>query len=311
MAYKYDSALKHFTYSKESYKIISDFLLSGEKSNPDIKLKVNSITKFFKSSSKPLDWFRLSTTKAYISALINIKLENEDKKLERIIREWIQIENVDKTVFSTKVVNNHLCCDSDKTTFFDNSRNIFGVHLEMLKKSDDKKFIKLLKSIGMISVKKGNAELTKSVSGTWINRDLAVKYAEWLDPKFSIWISQKILELVNDGVSWNEIRDTTKMDYKPLILAIEKYIMPLHPIMDENIIKGQIANYINLKVMGQKAKEIRANKKIKENELTRDYFKELELKRVEKVQIFAEMLISQFDIYDFKTLEEKISKFKF
>jgi len=117
--------------------------------------------------------------------------------------------------------------------------------------------------------------------------------------------------LINDGVSWNEIRDTTKMDYKPLILAIEKYIMPLHPIMDENIIKGQIANYINLKVMGQKAKEIRANKKIKENELTRDYFKELELQRVEKVQIFAEMLISQFDIYDFKTLEEKISKFKF
>jgi len=47
MAYKYDSALKHFTYSKESYKIISDFLLSGEKSNPNILLNVTKISKEF------------------------------------------------------------------------------------------------------------------------------------------------------------------------------------------------------------------------------------------------------------------------
>jgi len=133
------------------------------------------------------------------------------------------------------------------------------VDLTLIKKKDDNKLIKLLKEIEMISVKKGNlkgSDNGKSVQGTWIHKDLAIEYARWLDINFSIWISQKIFELVNDGVSWNEIRATTKMDYKPLILAIEKYVMPKYPKMDENIIKGQIANYINLRVMGQKAKEI-------------------------------------------------------
>jgi len=39
--------------SKESYKIISDFLLSGEKSNPNILLKVNEITNTFRPNAKP------------------------------------------------------------------------------------------------------------------------------------------------------------------------------------------------------------------------------------------------------------------
>ena len=72
--------------SKESYKIISDFLLSGEKSNPNILLKVNEITNTFRPNAKPLDWFRISSTKIYISALINIRLETGDKKLAKIIQ---------------------------------------------------------------------------------------------------------------------------------------------------------------------------------------------------------------------------------
>jgi len=141
-----------------------------------------------------------------------------------------------------------------------------AMKLEYLSAKENSKLMKLLKDVGLVSVKKGNlkgSENGKSVQGTWINRDLAVKYAEWLNPEFSIWISQRILELVSDGVAWNEIRAITKMDYKPLILAIEKYVIPKYPNMDENIIKGQIANYINLRVMGQKAKEIRAEKKLK------------------------------------------------
>ena len=305
MAYKYDSILKTFQYSKESYKIISDFLLSGEKSNPNILLKVNEITKTFRPNAKPLDWFRISSTKTYISALINIKLETGDKKLKTIVQKWIKAENIDKKVFLSEWVADPLTQDSKENRV---------LNLDFLSKTEDNKLIKLLKDVGLVSVKKGNlkgSENGKSVQGTWIHKDLAVKYAEWLDPRFSIWVSQKIQELISDGVAWNEIRATTKMDYKPLILAIEKYVMPKYPNMDENIIKGQIANYINLKVMGQKAKEIRAEKKIEDNELTRDYFQELELHRIEKVQIFAEILISQFQIYDFQTLQQKISQYQF
>ncbi len=86
-----------------------------------------------------------------------------------------------------------------------------------------------------------------------IHRDLAIEYARWLDPEFSIWVSKKIQELISDGIAWNEIRDATKIDYKPLTQAIAKYIIPQYPYMDKNIVYGRIANFINLKVIGQKA----------------------------------------------------------
>jgi hypothetical protein len=284
--YKYESILKTFQYSKESYQIISDFLLAGDITNPDILLNVTKVSKEF--GKIPKDWLRMPSTVSFIKALIQVKIEAEDKKFLRAFKKFLKTEKAIRR-------------------FSPNGKNIdFIDTLELL---DNKQLQKLMKEIGMIIVKRGgnNRELT----GTWINRDLAVKYAEWLDPKFSIWISQKILELVNDGVSWNEIRKQTKLDYKPLTDAIEKHIKPLYPKMDDNILYGQIANFINLRVKNQKAKEIREELNISENELTRDYFEKLELEQIEKVQIFAEILISQLKIFDFKTLKEMILKYDF
>jgi hypothetical protein len=286
MAYKYESILKSFEYSKENYQIISDFLLSGDITNPDILLNVTKISKEF--GKIPKNWFALPSTTSFIKALIQIKFENKDKLFLKAFKKFLKSE----ISISRKSTNG--------------KENQF---VDVLEELDYKQLQRLMKEIGMILVKKGGNN--KSLTGTWINRDLAVEYARWLDPKFSIWISQKILELVNDGVSWNEIRAITKMDYKPLTDAIQKNVIPKYSKMQENIVYGQIANYINLRVMGQKAKDIREAKNIADDELTRDYFKKLELKQIEKVQVFAEMLITQFEIYDFQTLEEKIMKFKF
>jgi prolipoprotein diacylglyceryltransferase len=55
--------------------------------------------------------------------------------------------------------------------------------------------------------------------------------------------------------------------------------------MDKNIVYGRIANFINLKVIGQKAREIREEKGIEPSEL--------------------------IEIYTFKELEEKINLYKF
>jgi len=293
MAYKYDSALKHFTYSKERYKIISDFLLSGDITNPNIMLNVTKISKEF--GKIPKNWFVLPTTTSFVKALIQVKLEDGDKKLKKAFFKFLNNENImSDSIISTITQNTDL--------------------IVVLNNLNYKQLQKLMKEIGLISVKRGNLKGSKngkSIQGTWLHKDLAVKYAEWLDPKFSIWISQKIFELVNDGVSWNEIRATTKMDYKPLIIAIEKYVMPKYSSLDENIVKGKIANYINLRVIGQKAKDIRTEKGIEPHELTRDFFTKPELNQIEQVQIYTEILISQLDIYDFKTLEQKICKYKF
>ena len=287
MPYKYKSILKSFQYSKENYQVISDFLLSGAKSNPNILLNVTKISKEF--GKEPRHWFQLESTLNFIKALIQIKLEANNKKLKTAFRKFIS--NEEKTNRGISAVGKN----------YD-----FIAILELL---NQKQFIKLIKAIGLIIVKKGGNDRT--LTGTWIHKDLAVKYAEWLDPKFSIWISQKIQELLNDGVSWNEIRDITKIDYKPLILAIEKHAMPKYPKMDEDILKGRIANFINIKVIGRKAKEIREEKGIEPHELTRDFFTKEELIQIEKLQVFTEILISQFKLHDFQSLEERINLYEF
>ena len=305
MTYKYESILKTFEYSKANYQIISDFLLSGNMTNPNIMLKVDTITKGFKPNAKPRDWFRLNSTKSYISALINIKLEKNNSKLEKIIRHWIKTENIDKKVFSTEWVNNPLV----KTT---NSKvEIMSVHFELLQKSDDSKFIKLLKEFGLIKVKNGGKNRNgEALQGTWIHKDLSIKYAEWLDSKFAVWISQKIQELISDGVAWNEIRLITRLDYKPLTDAIAKYVIPKYAKMNKNYVYGRIANFINVKVMGQKAKDIRLEKGIEDDELTRDFFINKELKKIEEVQVFTEIVISHFQKHSFKEIETEIEKYQ-
>jgi hypothetical protein len=91
MPYKYKSILKSFQYSKENYQVISDFLLSGAKSNPNILLNVTKITAVLKKTMKPKHWFKLSSTILFVKALIKIKLQN-DKKLIKVLKEFIKSE---------------------------------------------------------------------------------------------------------------------------------------------------------------------------------------------------------------------------
>ncbi len=282
MTYKYKSVLKSFQYSKENYKIISDFLLSGDRKNPDILLNVTKVSKIF--GKRPVNWFELISVQNYIKSLLKIMLNSNDKKFMKTFKKFLKDEKLSEVRKSDITTNNYF--------------------LALLDNLNQKKLLKLVKLIGLVSVKKGNRKGSKngkSLQGTWIHRDLAIKYAEWLDPEFSIWVSQKIQELISDGVAWNEIRDATRIDYKPLTQAIAKYIIPQYPYMDKNIVYGRIANFINLKVIGQKAKEIREEKGIEPSELTRDFFTKEELDRIEKLQIFTEILIFQFEIYTFRS----------
>jgi len=97
----------------------------------------------------------------------------------------------------------------------------------------------------------------------------------------------------------------------PLTSAIKKYVIPANTKTKADIIYGQIANFINLRVTQQKAKDIREERHIKESELTRDYFEKLELDRIAKIQIFAEMIIAQLNITDLTKLSDMIANYKY
>ena len=86
MAYKYESILKTFEYSKDSYKVISDFLLSGDMTNPNVMLNVTKVSKEF--GKRPIKWLELSTTISFSKALIRIKLKNSDNKLEKVFKKY-------------------------------------------------------------------------------------------------------------------------------------------------------------------------------------------------------------------------------
>ncbi len=211
MTYKYKSVLKSFQYSKENYKIISDFLLSGDRKNPDILLNVTKVSKVF--DKLPNRWFRLPSTVRFAKTLIKIKLKSNDEKLKKLIKKFIKDGNFR---------------DARKSRI--TSDNYFSDFVESL---EQKELVKLMKFIGLVSVKKGNAKGSndgKSLKGTWIHKDLTIEYARWLDPEFSIWISQKIQELISDGVTWNEIRDATRIDYKPLTQAMQNILFLNIPI---------------------------------------------------------------------------------
>jgi hypothetical protein len=134
MPYIYKSILRNFTYSTEKYKIVSDFLLDGLKSNPDILLNVTKISKHF--GKRPNDWFANPTTISFISKLINIKLETGDKKLEKKILSWLKSESIDENIFDKRI------------------------NFRVFQKNQNKQLLKLLKKVGMIEVKKGGGDLS-------------------------------------------------------------------------------------------------------------------------------------------------------
>ncbi len=140
MTYKYKSVLKSFQYSKENYKIISDFLLSGERKNPDVLLNVTKVSKDF--GKVPNEWFRLSSTIRFIKALVEIKIKSNDEKLIKLIKKFIKDENMSDTGISRITRNND-----------------FSGFVEIL---SQKELIKLIKLMGLISIKRGNLKGSKN-----------------------------------------------------------------------------------------------------------------------------------------------------
>ena len=136
MTYKYDSVLKSFQYSKENYKIISDFLLSGDKANPNILLNVTKVSKEF--DKLPNRWLRLPSTGYFVKALIKIKIKSNNKKFNKLIEKFIKDENIG---------------DARKSRI--TSDDYFMGIIENL---EQKKLVLIMKVIGLISIKRGNAK---------------------------------------------------------------------------------------------------------------------------------------------------------
>lgn len=50
--------------------------------------------------------------------------------------------------------------------------------------------------------------------GTWLHPKLAVRFAQWLDPKFAVWCDMQIDNLLRDKSDWRKLRHEAASTYK-------------------------------------------------------------------------------------------------
>ncbi len=66
--------------------------------------------------------------------------------------------------------------------------------------------------------KVGKSHLIKTKSGknggTWLNKDLAVDFASWLDIRFRVWCLKQIDNIINVNHDWNRARAESKSGYR-------------------------------------------------------------------------------------------------
>ncbi len=60
-----------------------------------------------------------------------------------------------------------------------------------LHEANSKTPISALVDSELVSIKKGGND-----SGTWFQRNLALEFARWLNPKFNVWCNQRIDEII-------------------------------------------------------------------------------------------------------------------
>jgi hypothetical protein len=68
-----------------------------------------------------------------------------------------------------------------------------------------------------LKVKKGNFSDTGNsgnTQGTWLHPKLAVRFAQWLDPKFAVWCDTQIDNLLRNKSDWRKLRHEAASTYK-------------------------------------------------------------------------------------------------
>ncbi|MFK7907001.1 MAG: KilA-N domain-containing protein [Chitinophagales bacterium] len=114
-------------------------------------------------------------------------------------------------VFNKKV-NNFL---RQKST--ENYIKALTEHL-MKKKNKSETLISVSLQEQIIRVVKGNFS-NGHAQGTWMHRTLALRFAQWLDPKFAIWVDEKIQELLHQG--YTSIHPPKNITYIYFIKSVE------------------------------------------------------------------------------------------
>ena len=73
-----------------------------------------------------------------------------------------------------------------------------------------------LRSEDLVITYEGGSNYVEVRGGTWMHRLVAIRYAQWLNPYFAVWVDMKIDEIINQGYAFRdaEIQKLTEENNK-------------------------------------------------------------------------------------------------
>lgn len=83
-----------------------------------------------------------------------------------------------------------------------------------LKTNDTREYIAALCEISNTTEKRYLKTKRGSGGGTWLHPKLAVRFAQWLDPKFAVWCDAQIDLLIRGESDWKKLRHASASSFK-------------------------------------------------------------------------------------------------
>lgn len=151
-------------------------------------------------------------------------------------------------------------------------------------------------------------------SGTWLHKDLFLKFITTLDVKLEIALHDTIMHIIKTAETMKITRVDTKTLFHPLTDVIKDIYIPAQDsINSKRFAYAHILDLANLKALGMTSKTFKnlnniTPAKIKEdgNISIRDYMTQTQLDKIKKIEEHIHGLILYAGITDYQTLKSKI-----
>ena len=143
-------------------------------------------------------------------------------------------------------------------------------------------------------------------SGTWLHNELFLEFASWVDVRFRREIHKLVKRLIIYSDQLKIDRLDTKFLYKELGKTVQEIYLPKQSINGQRFTFVNLANLINLKVLGYTAKQYRELHNVEKDKAIRDTLSDDILEQIIEVEKDMNGYIKYGEIYDYESLKKKI-----
>ena len=142
--------------------------------------------------------------------------------------------------------------------------------------------------------------------GTWVHKELFLKFASWVSVRFERDMHRLVMRLITYSDQLKIDRLDTKFLYKELGKTVKEIYLEKQSDNGKRFAYQNLANLINLKVLGYTAKQYREMYNVDPNVAIRDTLPDETLEEIIEVEKDMNGYIKYGEIYDYDTLKKKI-----